>query len=349
MTDPLVQLLFILVAWVVCQATRDRGAALVLTLSGAAFVAIHAPVAALVILVSSVEAMLMVLAWRRLDRQSAWRKYGAYLIFLNLFFVDFHPLVLGLNVETLAISFALVRIFMTAKQLLVSRGAIARNDVGWIAVAAFFLPAIVVGPVFSGLDLRDAKRGEVMAAVTTRDYRMILGGLVLAILVNPALGSAVDWVGGDHGLAAPAFAAAPLLFVQLFAAFWGQSLIAEHTSRFFGFTLPQNFDQPWLAKTVPDFWSRWHRSMAQFVMQYIFLPLNLRGVSPRLATVAAFTFMGLWHNVSAGYLIWGVAHGAMMASWPKRAFGGAVAACLRLLTWIAIISLSYIANYGALA
>ena len=84
-------------------------------------------------------------------------------------------------------------------------------------------------------------------------------------------------------------------------------------------------------------------------MQYIFLPLNMRGVSARLATIAAFVFMGLWHNLSAGYLVWGFAHGFLLAFWPKKVEGSFGKLAARAITWIAVISLSYLANYSWLA
>lgn len=291
----------------------------------------------------------MFLAFRGLERDTAWRKYGVYLLLPNFLFVDLHPLGFGVNVETLAISFSTIRIFMTAKQLLSARKTRPVRDARWIFVAGFFLPALVVGPVFSGTDLQKQSEAEEPDGVTLRDYRMVLQGLVLAILVNPALGLVIDLVKLPKVAGLPDAGAAPLYFLSLFAAFWGQSLVAEHTSRFFGFRLPVNFDAPWKAANIREFWSRWHRSMAEFVTQYIFLPLNLRGLSPRLATVTAFVFMGLWHNLSVGYAVWGISHGLLLAFWPKRDFTGATGLAAGIGTWAAVIGLSYIANYGALA
>ena len=87
--------------------------------------------------------------------------------------------------------------------------------------------------------------------------------------------------------------------------------------------------------------------MAKFVMQYVFLPLNLRGVQPQDATISAFIFHGPVHEVKIGYLIWGIAHGVLMAFMPKaapdanrvRRLGG------RALTLSSVVILSYVANY----
>jgi D-alanyl-lipoteichoic acid acyltransferase DltB (MBOAT superfamily) len=345
MISPLIHLIAILGVWCLCQILPKRFGVHVLTLAGVSAVAVFAPVAAAFIGLMVLEAMLMVLVWRRSDRKSNWRKYGVYLLLPNLLFVDLHGWLLAMPVATLAISFSTIRIFMTAKQLLSSRKEIAPGEVYWILPAAFFLPALVIGPVFSGVDLRDQNRAGATEPAGLRDYRMILQGLVLAVLVSPAFGMLADtmdsWKLDRIGLTwVP-------LFLQLFAAFWGQSLIAEHTTRFFGYRLPVNFDHPWKARTIKEFWARWHRSMAGFVLQYIFLPLNLRGVSPRLATVAAFVFMGVWHNLSIGYLVWGVVHGVLMAYGRDAPDPNPLRRTLtRVGLWGIVISLSWFANYG---
>ncbi len=342
--QPLEHLILILAAWVVCQALPRRHWVHMLTLAGICAALIFAPVAGIFILLTVLEAMLMVIGFSRLARGSNWRQYGPYLLLINLLFVDLHGWLLAMPVATLAISFSTVRIFMTAKQLLGSRKKLPTGDIYWILPAAFYLPAIVIGPVFSGTDLRDQNRTQTRPEPVLRDARMVLQGLVLAVLVSPFLGKVVmqleyrdldafttDW---------------PFLFGQLFAAFWGQSLIAEHTSRFFGYRLPVNFDEPWKARTIKEFWARWHRSMAGFVLQYIFLPLNLRGVPPKLATVAAFVFMGVWHNLTIGYFVWGLCHGLLLAYSGEPSENLIRRNLMRVVLWVVVISLSWFANYG---
>lgn len=330
--QPLQHLILILLVWPLCRVLPRHAAVHILGVAGLISVAIFAPVAAGFILLSVIEAGIMVIWFGRLDRSSNWRKYGPYLLLINLLFVDFHNWILAMPVATLGISFSTIRIFMTAKQLLNSRKKIPLSDVYWIFPAAFYLPAIVIGPVFSGTSLRDQNRAESFKPVELRDYRMVLQGLVLVLLISPAFGSTTgNWL---------------FLFLQLFAAFWGQSLIAEHTSRFFGYRLPVNFDHPWKARNIKEFWARWHRSMAQFVLQYIFLPLNLKGVPPKLATVAAFVFMGAWHNLSLGYFVWGLCHGLLLAYSGDVSENRFRRVVTRIFTWVIVVSLSWFANYG---
>ena len=334
MISPLQHLVLLLALWVPCQFFAPRHSVHVLAVGGLIAATFYAPIAALVIAATILEAVLLVIILGRLPRQSGLRQFGAYVLLLNLLFVDVHDLVLNINVATLGISFSTIRIFMTAKNILSSRKALPMRDMYWIFVSGFYLPALIIGPIFSGLDLKKQHDAAAPVAVSLRDGRMVLQGLVLSVLVATAcaiIGQAI----------------APFLFLSLFAAFWGQSLIAEHSSRFFGYRLPVNFNHPWKAKTPQDFWARWHKSMAQFVLQYIFLPLNLRGLSPQLATITAFVFMGLWHNLSLGYFVWGLCHGVMLAFGPKEPAEGIRGLLMQVGLWVAVIGLSLFANYGA--
>lgn len=342
---PLQHVILLLAAWVLCQALPRRDSVHVLAAFGALALLIYAPVAGLVVALTAVEAALMVILFSALPRKSNWRQYGAYLLLLNLFFVDFHHLALNMPIAILGISFSVIRIFMTAKQLLSARKDLVRTDVYWIFAAGFYLPALVIGPVFSGLELKAQYEKGAPDEVELRDYRMVLMGLFLAMVLAVLLSDLATYTAGKYS----ALAAAPLYFLQLFSAFWGQSLIAEHSSRFFGYRLPVNFDAPWRARTPKEFWSRWHRSMANFVLQYIYLPLNLRGLSPKVATTGAFIFMGLWHNLSIGYFVWGLCHGLMLAFSPQELKGQVQRVVMPVALWVSVIGLSYFANYGPYA
>jgi D-alanyl-lipoteichoic acid acyltransferase DltB (MBOAT superfamily) len=331
-----------MVIWVLSQCIPRKHSVHVLAIGGALAGFSYAPIAMAWISLTVVEAALMVLCFTRLDRKSSLRKYGAYLLLFNLLFVDFHSYFLNMPLAILGISFSVIRVFITARQLISSRKTINKLDVYWIWVAAFYLPALVIGPVFSGTELRDQYKDGATYIPTLRDYRMVVQGIVFSVFATALFGAIASKFANISVLLA-----APVFFLNLFLAFWGQSLIAEHTSRFFGYVLPVNFDRPWKARNMHEFWNRWHRSMAQFVLQYIFLPLNLRGLSPKLATIAAFVFMGLWHNLSIGYFVWGLCHGGMLAFSTKTVSADRSRQMLaRVGLWTIVIGLSYFAIYG---
>ncbi len=345
MIDPIGHFVVILITFVIAALTRHRWNAGLLTAAGMVFVFILSPIASMFIGLLCIEAALLVFLLKGRARSDPWRKYLPYILLPNFLFVDFHFAILGFNIQTLAISFSTIRVFMTAKSMLTSRTAIKPQDYPWIFVAGFFLPALIIGPVFSGTAIRDSMRKGEVAEVSLRNHRLLLQGLILALLVSPAIVLLFEIIDVTGPLLMPVIMV--LRFLNLFATFWGQSLIAEESARFFGFSLPQNFDKPWLATNIRDFWARWHRSMAQFVMQYIYLPLTLKSVPNRAATISAFLFMGLWHNTSLGYAIWGLCHGVLLAFWPVSDKGN-YRFVKRVFLWTAVIGLSYVANYAGL-
>lgn len=348
MIDPLIHVLWILTAIILSSLIEHRYRPTLLAALGIIFLAIYASGATVFIGTVVLEAFILHEIFARLPRSSKWRQYGAYALLLNLLFVDFQQLMLGFYVDTVGVSFSIIRIFMTTKQFLGSRKDLQNEHFEWILISAYYLPAIIVGPIFSGMDLRkQALSAEKKLGETSYLYRYMAAGLVLAALVAPLCEFSSTFVIKDSpNLFLKLFGIVPL-FLMLFAAFWGQSLIAEMSSRIMGYSIPANFNKPWLATDIRDFWKRWHISMAQFVMQYIYLPLTLKGISPKIATIAAFVFMGLWHEIAVGYLIWGVSHGLLMAYWPtvkkqsalwKRLMG-------RGVTLGFVVVLSFVANY----
>lgn len=347
MITPLTHIVVILAMLPIAQFLPRVGRLILMSAAGAVLLLLVAPASFWVILIMCLEGLALEAGLRKLPKTSMWRQYLPYVLLLNMFYTDIVNGVGGLDLATAGVAFAVIRVFMTTKQLLGLPNTTWRSRVGSLAAGGFFLPALVVGPVFSGTTLwTQAKPGAKDAVGTTEwMYRKMFAGWILAALVAPWM---TQLAGGD-GLArwtAPFVLVA--LFLNLFAAFWGQSLIAESGAALAGFTVPQNFNRPWLATDIRDFWNRWHISMAKFVTQYIFLPLNLRGMKPKLATISAFFFMGLWHEVQIGYIIWGVTHGLVMAYAPKitAESGRAARIASRVGTLSLVIVLSYVANYA---
>ncbi|MCK9583809.1 MAG: hypothetical protein M0R69_02725 [Candidatus Cloacimonetes bacterium] len=100
---------------------------------------------------------------------------------------------------------------------------------------------------------------------------------------------------------------------QIYLDFAGYSDIAIGASRLFGLRVMENFDRPYLATNISQFWRRWHISLSDFIRDYIFFPLSrlssnkvwLLGFVP----VIAMGLCGLWHGADSRYLIWGIWHG----------------------------------------
>ena len=249
-----------------------------------------------------------------------------YAILLLLFLPDLTHLAQDAPILFLGSAFFIVRQMMTVARALKTQAA-PSTFVPALVIATFFVAAVPSGPVFNGLTA-----WEDLGACNPPDngqglYRLFEGFVYLFALGGLA-GSAVATI---HLASDTASGLAPMLlrgvllpvaaFAVLFTTFYGYSRMAEGTALLFGFSVPQNFDRPHLATDLSDYWKRWHRSMADFVMQYIYLPLLVTTRRSKVALVAAFAFMGLWHNPSPPFIVWGVGHGlglGILLPWARR-------------------------------
>jgi alginate O-acetyltransferase complex protein AlgI len=71
-----------------------------------------------------------------------------------------------------------------------------------------------------------------------------------------------------------------------------------------GLRLEENFDQPWRATSLVDFWKRWHMSLSSWVLDYVFRPVTALSRSPLLGLITAMLVIGLWHEFSLFYVLW---------------------------------------------
>ena len=117
---------------------------------------------------------------------------------------------------------------------------------------------------------------------------------------------------------------------QIFFDFSGYTDMARGVAKLMGFNLVINFNHPYLATGLGDFWRRWHISFSRWILDYIFMPLQMqwRGWPwPKIATAAAlvvtFLFSGIWHGAGWTFVIWGALHGLGLAAtneWERSAF-----------------------------
>jgi alginate O-acetyltransferase complex protein AlgI len=109
-------------------------------------------------------------------------------------------------------------------------------------------------------------------------------------------------------------------YLSLYFDFSGYTDIAIGLGWLFGVRLPLNFNQPLRAASVADFWARWHMSLSAFVKNYIYFPVFRRyptsKVIPKLAMLASMMVVGIWHEPSWRFFIFGTLHGCALLYWP---------------------------------
>src|SRR5205085_4390276 len=104
--------------------------------------------------------------------------------------------------------------------------------------------------------------------------------------------------------------------LRILLDFSGYSDIAIGCARLLGIQLPENFNWPYAARNLQEFWHRWHISLSSWIRDYVYIPLggNRHGLARKaLNALTAFALCGLWHGAAWNFVLWGVYHGAGLA------------------------------------
>ena len=190
----------------------------------------------------------------------------------------------------------------------------------WIDLFLYlsFFPHLVAGPIVRPNELipqldirRDPRHVDVGGAAW-----LIFGGLFKKVVVSSFLASAiVDPVFGDparHGAIEVLFAVWGYAIV-IYADFSGYTDIAIGMAKLLGFQFPQNFDRPYTARSLQDFWRRWHMTLSRWLRDYLYIPLGGSKKGEFRTYVNIFITMllgGLWHGAAWTFVFWGAYYGA---------------------------------------
>lgn len=192
-----------------------------------------------------------------------------------------------------------------------------RSILDFAAYLSFF-PQLVAGPIERAecLLTQFKRRRTVTYEQLVDGSRRMLWGFFKKIAVADALAGTVDkiFVGHDSADSLTLVLGAVLYSIQIYADFSGYSDIAIGCARLFGIRLNDNFRYPLFARSIPDFWRRWHISLTQWFRDYVYFPLG-GSRCPKwrtmVNTMVVFLLSGLWHGASWKYILWGALHGTM--------------------------------------
>jgi alginate O-acetyltransferase complex protein AlgI len=194
------------------------------------------------------------------------------------------------------------------------RGTLSPHGFGAFLSYTFFLPTIVVGPIHRArpfLEDLAGKRWE-SAHLSAGMERILYGYVKIAVLGNFLV---TRQLGGAIGQLDPSREATILYLgivrdgLNLYFQFAGFSDIAIGFARLLGYRVIENFDWPYLQRNIADFWRSWHISLTSWCREYVYMPTLGVTRNPYLAVLATFVIIGLWHDLTVGYLAWGVYNG----------------------------------------
>jgi alginate O-acetyltransferase complex protein AlgI len=180
------------------------------------------------------------------------------------------------------------------------------------------LPHLVAGPILKFSFLAEQLRSrELTLDKFARGGAFFLIGLSKKILLANPCGKLADtaFEAGARGVAEAWLGAVGYAF-QIYFDFSGYSDMAIGLGLMFGFLFAKNFDSPYRAESVTEFWRRWHISLSSWLREYLYIPLggNRRGaVRTYFNLIVTMLLGGFWHGASWNFLIWGGLHGGMLA------------------------------------
>lgn len=182
-----------------------------------------------------------------------------------------------------------------------------------------FFPHLVAGPIirYHEISAKIKKRQTDTDHFFEGLWRFSLG-LGKKVIIANSVGQLTDKVfslpPGEIG-SLLAFMGVVAYGIQIYFDFSGYSDMAIGLASLFGFNFPENFNHPYMAGSITDFWRRWHMSLSRFFRDYLYIPLGgnrLGSLRTYSNLIIVFTLCGLWHGASWTYVVWGLYHGLLL-------------------------------------
>ena len=204
----------------------------------------------------------------------------------------------------------------------VARGGLDPVPLLDFAVYVAFFPYLLAGPIARAAEFLPQLRAprDPRSVDAARAFRLILGGLAKKVLiadylathlVNGLFATPEQYSSWETLIGIYAYA------VQIYCDFSGYTDIAIGVALLLGFELPENFAAPYVARSVREFWRRWHITLSSWLRDYLYIPLGgSRGGGRKTARnlMATMLLGGLWHGAAWTFVLWGGLHGAALVA-----------------------------------
>jgi alginate O-acetyltransferase complex protein AlgI len=195
----------------------------------------------------------------------------------------------------------------------------AERSLGHFMLFILFFPHLIAGPIVRAADflpqMRRRKRWDWQRLHL--GVQFILMGLFKKLAIADQMAQFVDPVFADPGgyKTSAAWMAVLAYAAQIYCDFSGYTDLALGCAHLLGFHLTKNFNMPYVATNVSEFWRRWHMSLSSWLRDYLFIPLGgSRGTEWQTCRNLLLTMAlgGLWHGASWHFVVWGVYHGVLL-------------------------------------
>jgi alginate O-acetyltransferase complex protein AlgI len=188
-----------------------------------------------------------------------------------------------------------------------------------MALYISFFPQLIAGPIIRYHDISDQLRNRIVLA---EDFaigiRRFVIGLGKKVIIANTLAVPADQIFSlppDQLTFSLAWLGIICYTLQIYFDFSGYSDMAIGLARMFGFRFLENFNYPYVSRSIQEFWHRWHISLSNWFRDYLYIPLGGNRVKPwrvYFNLVLVFFLCGLWHGASWNFVIWGMLHGIFL-------------------------------------
>lgn len=242
--------------------------------------------------------------------------------FYDLFGAEYAPESFGLLDVIIPVGLSFYTFQTLSYTIDVYKGRIdpSRNLLNFMCFVSFF-PQLVAGPIERAGKLLPQISGERSFDIRQQSdgLRRILWGLFVKVVIADSLGLGVDRIfadPSDSGWITLTYGGVLFAF-QLYCDFSGYTQIAIGTAKLFGIRLSRNFNHPYLAVSMTEFWRRWHMTLTRWFHDYVFKPLagsikGSRSFRRGASLLVTMLLIGLWHGPKWTYVIFGGLHGLVL-------------------------------------
>lgn len=224
-----------------------------------------------------------------------------------LFHTDFNTLNITLPI---GISFFTFQAMSYVIDVYRGDGEVQKNPCN-VALYISFFPQLIAGPIvrYQTIAEQIKQRHESFDEFTNGAYRFMIGFVKKVLIANNVAIVADGIFDSEVGSVASAWLGAVAYTLQILFDFSGYSEMAIGLGKMFGFDFLENFDYPYISKSVSEFWRRWHISLGTWFRDYVYFPLGGSRVKKSRLVLNLFvvwTLTGIWHGANWTFLIWGL-------------------------------------------
>lgn len=195
---------------------------------------------------------------------------------------------------------------------------VSRNIINFGCYLTMF-PQLVAGPIVRYISIQqELEHRKISPQRISNGIGRFIIGLSKKLLIADTLGRVSEQafaIPTDHLSPLAAWAGVICYTLQIYYDFSGYSDMAIGLGHIFGFTFPENFNYPYISKSIKEFWRRWHITLSSWFKDYLYIPLggNRHGLSRTVINLLiVFTLCGLWHGSNWVFITWGLYHGCFL-------------------------------------